>query len=63
LLESYDILEMNMTVMVIGVCTLIYIRLGLARDLLDILVAEVFEDLFESMFDGDNFFSFRHDSV
>jgi hypothetical protein len=42
LLEGYDILEMNMTVMVIGVCALIYIRLGLARDLLDILVTEVF---------------------
>jgi hypothetical protein len=42
LLEGYNILEMNMTIMVIGVCALIYIRLGLTSDLLDILVTEVF---------------------
>tara|TARA_B100000900_G_scaffold208486_1_gene176747 strand:+ start:63 stop:368 length:306 start_codon:yes stop_codon:yes gene_type:complete len=60
-LEGDHILEMNMAIMVIGICALINIRLGLASDLLDILIAQIFQDVFEGMFDGDNFFRFGHD--
>ena len=60
-LESNDVLKVNMAIMVIRIRTLINIRFGFACNLLDVLIAQIFEDIFEGVFDGDNFFCFGHD--
>jgi hypothetical protein len=61
MLESNDILKVNMAIMVIRIGALINIRFRLTGDLLDILIAQIFEDVFEGVFDGDYFFRFGHD--